>query len=341
MEKDRAVAELAEQAASDGAHVLVIRNTVKACQRLFEKLNTSYSLRVRGVPTPHHSRYCAKDRELLDKEVERIYGKNEMGGTPTRTQDGGIITVATQTVEQSLDIDADLLITDLCPMDVLLQRIGRLHRHERENRPDAYKTAQCIALTPKHRAIKSSISEESGKGFPGPGLGSVYDDLRIIEATWMALGQRVQRKNPISIPRDNRTLVEEATHPDVLRQIKQSDPRWAAHAGYLRTERREEMLGARNARIDHSQEFTADVNQFPSRRPKTRLGDEDIVVALEPEMTTPFGNTVEELTLSPHFFDAGTRPENGTASATRTSDGFTFTFAGATFSYTALGIQKA
>ncbi len=349
MKEDRAVAKLAENAASNGAHVLVIRNTVKACQRLFEEIDDQYLLHIKTdsgeVTTPHHSRYSADDRECLDKRIEEVYGKHEVGEGKKRRiirkTDGHVITVATQTVEQSLDIDADLLITDLCPMDVLLQRIGRLHRHDRDSRPAGYQQARCVVLTPASRDLKRSISADSGKGFPGPGLGSVYDDLRTIEATWTALEQRAKKEKTISIPRDNRTLVEEATHPDVLEQIEQSDPRWQAHTRYLRTERREEVLGARNAQIDRSQWFTADVNQFPSQRPKTRLGDEDIVVALNPEMTTPFNNKVEELTLSPYFFDPDARPEDGTASATRTPDGFTLTFAGETFSYTALGIQQA
>ena len=54
--------------------------------------------------------------------------------------------VGTQTLEQSLDIDADLLVTDLAPVDVLLQRIGRLHRHDRK-RPPGFEAAQAIVLT--------------------------------------------------------------------------------------------------------------------------------------------------------------------------------------------------
>jgi CRISPR-associated endonuclease/helicase Cas3 len=341
-----AVARRAEKAARTGAHVLVIRNTVKACQAVHRALDDAWSLRVNEKATPHHSRYGADDRELLDDEIERVYGKNEIDGRPTRPHTGGVVTVATQTVEQSLDIDADYLITDLCPMDVLLQRIGRLHRHQREgDRSDGYREARCCVLVPEAQVgIAASISEDTGKGFPGPGLGSVYPDLRIIEATRRTLAERVAQEEPIVIPRDNRTLVEEATHPEVIDAFESSDARWGAHARHVRTKGREEALGARNVLIGHDEPFTSDGNQFPTERPKTRLGQEDVVVELDPAMTTPFENEIEELVLSPFLFGSGDEPPpaSGTASATNeTPEGFTFTFVGEGFTYTARGIQKA
>lgn len=351
MRTPEAIARHAEAAAAEGAHVLIIRNTVSECQRVFDEIDSQYALAVPtengSVPAPHHSRYCAADRERLDKQIEDVYGKHEFGEGEDkrilRKTDGHVIAVATQTVEQSLDIDADLLITDLCPMDVLLQRIGRLHRHDRtdaENkslRPDGYEQARCVVLTPKQRTIASTIDPDTGKGYPGPGLGSVYNDLRIIEATWQALEER----NTISIPRDNRTLVEEATHPDVLTQIEQSDSRWAAHVTYLRTGRREEILGAKNAKLSWEKPFVDDANGFSGERYTTRLGEQDIVVALPEPMQTPFRQTVEEMTLSPYLFGPGSRPENGVATHVHpVSEGFEFTFADTPFTYTNCGIQK-
>lgn len=345
MRKPDVVAERAERAAAEDAHVLVIRNTVKACQALFEKIDDRYSLRIenedRMFATPHHSRYCAADREKLDDKIERVYGKNEVDGNPTRTHDGGVITVATQTVEQSLDIDADLLITDLCPMDVLLQRIGRLHRHNRaDQRPDEYDAPHCIVLTPATRDLTAAIDSDTGRGYPGPGLGSVYGDLRIIEATWSAFVKRIKREEAISIPNDNRTLVEEATHPDVIRDITSGDS-WQKHAQRVSEMAREETRDALNNVIEFDDWFTSSNNRFSGERLKTRLGDEGIVVALPDEMTTPFGHTVEELTLSPYHFGRDNRPPNGEATrAESTPDGFEFTFAEENFTYTALGIQK-
>jgi CRISPR-associated endonuclease/helicase Cas3 len=73
--------------------------------------------------------YAVEDRTWLDEKLVGIFG--------LRGKRVGIIAVTTQTAEQSLDIDADLLVTDACPADVLSQRLGRLHRHRTGTRPTA------------------------------------------------------------------------------------------------------------------------------------------------------------------------------------------------------------
>ena len=111
------VAELAYSQGKKGAKVLVIRNTVATAQAVFDELldqgGGDLALAVAGVPTLHHSRFAVEDRLLLDDAVEQVLGKE-------RTLRGGQVVIGTQTLEQSLDIDADFLISDLCPVDVLL-----------------------------------------------------------------------------------------------------------------------------------------------------------------------------------------------------------------------------
>lgn len=77
-------------------------------------------------------------------EKEKIL-LERMGKKSNDTDRNRFILIGTQVLEQSLDYDADILITQLCPMDLLLQRIGRLHRHNRDDikhlysRPKNYK----------------------------------------------------------------------------------------------------------------------------------------------------------------------------------------------------------
>ncbi|WP_339374097.1 CRISPR-associated helicase Cas3', partial [Methylogaea oryzae] len=125
---DKLLPELAE-ALRAGARVLVVLNTVAravALQRAAEQhpaIVKDWLFRCGSTVCPHHGRFSPSDRELLDQAVSDRWGKN----TPV----GPALLIGTQTLEQSLDIDADWLITDLCPADVLLQRVGRLHRHGR------------------------------------------------------------------------------------------------------------------------------------------------------------------------------------------------------------------
>ena len=217
------IASLAREAAAHGARVLIIRNTVpaaiatlQALERLVEGTPDEHCLfKVNGVSTLHHSRFSRQDRPLLDEEVERQIGKQ-------RCQIDGRVVIGTQTLEQSLDLDADLLITDLCPMDVLLQRVGRLHRHARPDseRPDGYRHAQACVLVPEGGNLEPLLQ----RACHGLGLmrlrnnerGGVYPDLRMLESTRRLVNEAGTR----AIPADNRLLVEQATHPDSLVAIE-------------------------------------------------------------------------------------------------------------------------
>lgn len=150
-----------------GRRVLVVMNTVGraiALARLAESDPelAPFLFSVENRHCPHHGRFARADRELMDKAVGATLGK----GSPA----GARLLIGTQTLEQSLDIDADWLITDLCPIDVLLQRIGRLHRHDRGPRHAPCRFAQCCC--PKKRTFRYSSTAQAKydrKGSPGSG----------------------------------------------------------------------------------------------------------------------------------------------------------------------------
>lgn len=132
------VAQLIEQLYIDGGCILVVRNTVGAAQSLYRELAGRYGDEVRLM----HSRFTADDRLCNDEWLLQQFGKPENG----RERPSRAIVVATQVVEQSLDIDFDVLITDLAPVDILLQRIGRVHRHSGRNRPDGLSEPTCYLV---------------------------------------------------------------------------------------------------------------------------------------------------------------------------------------------------
>jgi CRISPR-associated endonuclease/helicase Cas3 len=107
-----------------GDCALLIRNTVREAQETYRTL--SELARGKGVPIGLlHSRFPQALRERQEDEWMRRLGKGDAHRPP------GCVLVATQVVEQSVDIDADLLISELAPTDMLLQRLGRLWRHKR------------------------------------------------------------------------------------------------------------------------------------------------------------------------------------------------------------------
>ncbi|SFU70624.1 CRISPR-associated endonuclease/helicase Cas3 [Methylobacterium sp. 174MFSha1.1] len=281
-----AVAALAAAAARDGATVVVVRNTVQDALTTQEALETAaesaHLFRVAGLVTLHHGRFAAEDRRLLDAQVTARFGKHR--------KSRGQVVIGTQTLEQSLDIDADLLITDLCPMDVLLQRIGRLHRHARSDRPPGYEAARVVVLTPPERSLAPFLfGPRHGLGHNREGAG-VYGDVRVIEATWRLL----ERETQLVIPGMNRVLVEEATHPEALETIV-AELGWEKEASL-----REGLAFAHRhiaARDGLSLAKPIEALTFPGvdDRVRTRLGLDDLNFLLATPARTPFGQMIRSL----------------------------------------------
>ncbi|WP_408646679.1 DEAD/DEAH box helicase family protein [Thermus sediminis] len=132
-----------------------------------------------------HARFPAEERALREALVLKLFGRG--GPRPERA-----ILVATQVAEQSLDLDFDLLYTDLAPIDLLFQRAGRLHRHER-SRPE------------KHAFPRLLLGVPEGLGFGKPLYwDAVYEDF-VLLSTWRAL----EGKASLRIPQDLEGLLQE------------------------------------------------------------------------------------------------------------------------------------
>lgn len=314
LEDPSALAKAAFSAALRGAKVLIIRNTVTNCVATQQAVEREASLHARhdllfrcnGVAAPHHSRFARPDREALDADLERRFGESR--------PDGGCIVVATQTVQQSLDIDADLLFTDLCPMDVLLQRIGRLHRHRR-TRPTGFDEARVFVVVPANRDLGVLIREK-GSARPYHGLGSVYPDLRVLEATW-----RLIESVPCwRIPAMNRHLIERSLHGSVLDSIvREQGGAWKAHAEDVRgTVYGQQSLAGLNL-VDRTLPYAE--SSFPDvtdQRILTRLGEGDRLVRFESPVMGPFGRTFTELTILAGW--ASAIPPDATVAKIKTID---------------------
>ncbi|RMD90672.1 MAG: CRISPR-associated helicase Cas3' [Alphaproteobacteria bacterium] len=290
-----AAARSALAAARAGARVLVIRNTVDAAVDTWRALVAEapgLALSLGGGPAVHHSRFAAEDRRRLDGEVEAALGK-------ARGQ-GGLVVIGTQTLEQALDIDADFLITDLCPVDVLLQRLGRLHRHARA-RPAGFEAARALVLCPEgglNRLARGPAFENGlGAWSEAGAINGIYLDLAGIEAT-----RRMIVERPVwEIPAMNRELVERGTHPQAL-QVIAAAMGWQDYQNNVLAKALAENAQAGLVVYRKDKPFHDGFCPAADEgRVRTRLGSEGLIVDLPEAVEGPFGAPVSRFTLPPHW----------------------------------------
>ena len=171
--------EVVHCAVEKGGCVGVIVNTVQKAQKLAGLLRT-FCPASRVVDM--HAQFLMPTRASKEKQLLKWIGKHS---TPDTRH--GLIVVGTQVLEQSLDIDFDLLITELCPMDLLIQRIGRLQRHK-WIRPNGLKEAVCYVL------------DTEGETLDG-GSSAIYGE-------WLLLRTRALLSKNVMIPDDISILVQ-------------------------------------------------------------------------------------------------------------------------------------
>ncbi|TVL88484.1 CRISPR-associated helicase Cas3' [Streptomyces sp. SAJ15] len=146
---DVAVADLLEEQLADGGTALVVRNTVARAQSLYAEVQRRFGeAEVRLL----HGRFTVARRAELTEECLRLLGPEASRPKDAVRKGGRLVVVATQLAEQSFDVDADLLITDLAPVDLLLQRIGRLHRHAGTWRPGSLQQPRVFVTGLRTRA---------------------------------------------------------------------------------------------------------------------------------------------------------------------------------------------
>jgi len=182
-----AIARLVIAAVEDGGCAGWICNTVARAQHACKLIG---ELAPALDPLLLHSRLLPEERAARERRLESWLGPEREGVTrPHRC-----VVIGTQVLEQSLDVDFDLLVTDLAPIDLLFQRAGRLHRHLRSNRSPRHPRPRVIVVQP----------EGPAESVPLDRVAKVYAEA-LLRRTLRALGKR-----PVfTLPDDIETLVEE------------------------------------------------------------------------------------------------------------------------------------
>ncbi|EMR12515.1 helicase Cas3 [Methylophaga lonarensis MPL] len=187
------------EAVSKGAQVCLVCNLVDVAQKIYRILSErmdEYPGINQDQISLFHSRFTFTDRQQKEQSVLDTFGVKPK---PENARDKGHVLIATQVVEQSLDVDFDWLLTQLCPVDLLFQRMGRLHRHSRK-RPIGFEQRLCTILVPD--SLDYQLHE------------LIYGNSRVLWRTHQLLEKTVQQGGQIEFPTAYRAWIEPVYQED-------------------------------------------------------------------------------------------------------------------------------
>lgn len=258
------IAETARNLTAEGGCIAVIVNTVDRAQTLYSMLEDTVGDAAEVLL--YHARFPADERQAIEQKVLARFGKE--CERPERA-----ILIATQVAEQSLDVDFDAMITDLAPVDLVLQRAGRLHRHPRQ-RPEAHREPVLYV---------AGLAGESPPDLTATRWKYVYQPY-ILLRSWQQL-----RKQPvIQLPHDIDPLVQavyDAAPADEGAEVATVQDQDAAYGQYL-AEMQEMRQRMHNVALDADAPDLFALIDIPQAREAgegglevvTRLGEESLAV---------------------------------------------------------------
>jgi len=187
------LAETIAAAVKEGGCIGWICNTVDRAQTAYTALRAL----IPDVPLLLiHARMIPEERAAREKLLESWLGPED----DTRTRPLRCVVIGTQVLEQSLDVDFDLLVTDLAPVDLVLQRAGRLHRHRRNNRSPAHPTPRLVLVHPEGGYATVDVRS----------VAMVYAEVLVRETLRVLEGRQ-----SLTLPDDIEPLVEAVYHSGI------------------------------------------------------------------------------------------------------------------------------
>ena len=206
---EKEIIEFIESVAQKGKNICWIRNTVADAQETYEKLSRKYG---RENIMLFHARFTLGDRLHIEKQIVSDFGENS-GASSRKSK----IIIATQVVEQSLDIDFDCMITDLVPIDLIIQRAGRLCRHSRDKQGNRIKDKDKRGLPELMLHMPKADGDISAdwykKKFPkAAGIYEHHGQL-FLTASWL-----IEHKK-FRMPQDARRMIESVYSEAAQRDI--------------------------------------------------------------------------------------------------------------------------
>jgi CRISPR-associated endonuclease/helicase Cas3 len=253
---EKSVLDILIETHNSGKCAVWIRNTVADVQNAYDMLLENMDPDKLMI---FHSRFTMYDRQQVETDVLSMFGKDS-----GETERSGRILVASQVVEQSLDLDFDVMITDLCPVDLVIQRAGRLCRHSRDKKGNRLEnkegkdergipTLHLYGPDPELQFQEKITSEWYSSYFKGGAY--VYADAGKLWLTAKVL----KDAGKITMPDDARVLIESVYSNQKNLQVPDSLEQLSKEA--IQKENTKESAGIRNC--------------FPPEKGYIRPGDRD------------------------------------------------------------------